>query len=55
MSDNNMKNRSACTRTITTRLSENQYQHIKSQQNPSCYLRLLIERDLSQVVQDEES
>jgi hypothetical protein len=39
---------------FTTRLSNNQFQHIKSQCNPSDYIRLLIERDI-QVVQDEES
>ena len=49
-----MKNRSAYTRTISTRLSNEQFLHIKSQDKPSDYLRLLIERDI-QVVQDEKS
>lgn len=39
---------------FTTRLSSNQFQHIKEMTNPSEYLRLLIERDI-QVVQDENS
>lgn len=39
---------------FTTRLSDNQFQHIKSKINPSDYIRLLIERDI-QVVQDEQS
>ena len=39
-----------CTRTFTTRLPDHQFQHIKSQVNPSDYVRSLIENDLSQVV-----
>lgn len=43
-----------CTRTLTARLSETQFQHIKAQVKPSCYLRDLIERDC-QAVNDESS
>lgn len=38
---------------VTTRLSSNQFQHVKSQDKPSDYIRALIERDI-QVVQDEK-
>ena len=43
-----------CTRTLCTRLSENQFKHIKSQGKPSDYLRALIERDMT-VVQDDNT
>jgi hypothetical protein len=39
---------------VTIRLSENQFHHIKSQDKSSDYVRMLIERDMS-VVQDEQS
>ena len=39
-----------CTRTLTTRLPDHQFQHIKLQPKPSDYIRALIENDLSQVV-----
>lgn len=39
-------------RTITTRLSEYQFKHVKDNLSISFYLRSLIERDI-QVVQDE--
>ena len=43
-----------CTRTLCTRLSENQFHHIKSQDKSSDYVRMLIERDMS-VVQDDNT
>jgi len=43
------------TRTLTTRLSPNQFDYVKSQANASEYIRALIERDLSLVVQDAKS
>jgi hypothetical protein len=46
---NNSRQR-ICTRTITTRLSDSLFLHIKSQDKPSEYVRELIARDLSQVV-----
>ena len=38
---------------VTTRLSSNQFQHVKSQDNPSDYIRALIERDIQAVMYDK--
>jgi len=43
-----------CTHRITTRLSEKLFQHIRSKANPSEYIRLLVDRDMPVVVQDEK-
>ena len=38
---------------FTTRLSNNQFQYVKSQDNPSDYIRALIERDIQVVMHDK--
>jgi hypothetical protein len=43
------------TQHLSTRLTDRQYQYIKAKDNPSEYVRGLIECDLRQVVQDEQS
>ena len=49
----NNKNQRTYVHSITTRLSSNQFQYVKSQDNPSDYIRTLIERD-NQAVQHEK-
>lgn len=52
---NPIQNPCTYTKRVTTRLTEPQYQYIKSKDNPSDYVRGLIDCDVNQVVQDEKS
>jgi hypothetical protein len=40
---------------FSARLNTKQLEHVKAQSKPSCYIRDLIERDLSQVVDHENT
>ena len=41
------------THVLTTRLSKHLFKHVKSQAKSSDYIRMLVERDMSLVGQDE--
>lgn len=49
----NVSNKRYLSRTLTTRLPESLFKHVKSQHKPSDYLRCLIERDVQGCCDDK--